>query len=77
MAKQHLFRTTAVTQIDAHVKPNNVASIQLFSRAGYAREKDEMIRGHQAVHFVLKRTACGEQQDNMDLVGLCSAGKTE
>jgi UDP-2,4-diacetamido-2,4,6-trideoxy-beta-L-altropyranose hydrolase len=77
MAKQHLFRTTAVTQIDAHVKPNNVASIQLFSRAGYAREKDEMIRGHQAVHFVLKRTACGEQQDNMDLVGFCSAGKTE
>ncbi len=77
MAKEHLFRTTAVTQIDAYVKPNNVASLGLFTRAGYAREKDEVIRGHQAIHFVLKRTACGDQKESMDLVGVCSAGKTE
>ncbi len=30
MATEDLFRTTAVTQIDAYVKPNNTASLRLF-----------------------------------------------
>ncbi len=55
MATEDLFHTTAVTQIDAYVKPNNTASIRLFTRAGYVRESTGMISGHQAIHFVLDR----------------------
>jgi len=56
MAAQDLFRTTAVTQIDAYVKPNNAASLRLFKRAGYTCVGAEMIRGQRAIHFVVERT---------------------
>lgn len=55
MATEDLFGTTAVTQIDAYVKPNNTASLRLFTRAGYTRESDQMIRDQQAIHFVLEK----------------------
>jgi len=77
MATEDLFRITVVTQIDAYVKPNNTASLRLFERAGYARERDETIRGHKAIHFVLKRAVLDERQESADLIGVCSAGKTE
>ncbi len=77
MATGDLFRKTAVTQIDAYVKPNNTASLRLFTRAGYALERAESIRGHQAIHFALKRAAVEERQNGMDLVSVCSAGKTK
>lgn len=77
MATEDLFRSTAVTQVDAYVKPNNAASLRLFTRSGYALESAEMIRGHQAVHFALERPAREERQDGMDLAGICSASKTE
>jgi UDP-2,4-diacetamido-2,4,6-trideoxy-beta-L-altropyranose hydrolase len=55
MATEDLFRTTAVARIDAYVKPNNTASLRLFTRAGYARQRTGMISGHQAIHFVLDK----------------------
>jgi UDP-2,4-diacetamido-2,4,6-trideoxy-beta-L-altropyranose hydrolase len=55
LATEDLFRTTAVTQIDAYVKPNNTASLRLFTRAGYASERIELINGHPAIHFVLDK----------------------
>jgi len=77
MATEDLFRTTAVTQIDAYVKPNNAASLRLFTGSGYALERAEMINGHQAVHFAFERAAGEDQQGGMDLAGICSASKTE
>ncbi len=76
MATMDLFQITAVTQIDAYVKQNNVASLQLFTRAGYVRVRNEIIKGHEAVHFVLPRTAgvCRDEKE-MDL-SFCSVGKT-
>ena len=76
MATEDLFRTTAVKQIDAYVKPNNAASLRLFIRAGYSREKIEAIGGQEAVHFVLKKARCDEHQEDPDLSSLCSAGKS-
>jgi len=64
MAAEDLFRTTAVMQIDAYVKPNNTASVWLFTRAGYARQRIELIGGQPAVHFVLEKTMdCGPRQE--------------
>jgi len=77
MAAEDLFRTTAVKQIDAYVKPNNVASLRLFKRAGYTRQRIEMIGGHQAVHFVLKKALWDGHQEDMDLSSLCSVDKSE
>ena len=56
MAMEAMFRTNTVTQIDAYVKQENLASIRLFARAGYSREGSEMIKGQKAIHFVLHKT---------------------
>jgi UDP-2,4-diacetamido-2,4,6-trideoxy-beta-L-altropyranose hydrolase len=66
MATRDLFRTTPVRQIDAYVKPNNMASLRLFNRAGYSRVGAEKIGGHHAVHFVLERTVCDRHQEDIN-----------
>jgi UDP-2,4-diacetamido-2,4,6-trideoxy-beta-L-altropyranose hydrolase len=76
MAARDLSGTTAVTQIDAYVKPNNTASLRLFARAGYTRERDAMIRGQQAIHFVLeKEMGRDRHQEEMNLGKLVLADK--
>jgi UDP-2,4-diacetamido-2,4,6-trideoxy-beta-L-altropyranose hydrolase len=77
MATEDLFRTTPVKQIDAYVKPNNTASIRLFMRAGYSRERIGIVGGHQAIHFVLEKAAAGDHQQDMDLGALCSVDQSE
>jgi UDP-2,4-diacetamido-2,4,6-trideoxy-beta-L-altropyranose hydrolase len=77
MATEDLFRTTTVKQIDAYVKPSNTASIRLFARAGYAREKAETIRGHQAIRFVLERVVRDEHQEDVDSRSFCCVDKSE
>lgn len=76
MATKDLFQTTAVTQIDAYVKLDNAASLQLFTRADYVRVRNEIIKGYEAVHFVLVKTAdvCRDEKE-MDL-SFCSVGET-
>jgi UDP-2,4-diacetamido-2,4,6-trideoxy-beta-L-altropyranose hydrolase len=75
MATRDLFRTTAVTTIDAYVKPNNTPSLRLFTRAGYARLGSERIGGHQAIHFVLEKTNGDRRQEETDLSSLVLADK--
>jgi len=77
MAAEDLFRTTGVKTIDAYVKPNNLPSRQLFTRAGYASKTVEMIGGHQAIHFVFERVVRDEHQDEVDRGSLCSVDRTE
>jgi len=77
MATEDLFRTTAVKEIDAYVKPNNAASLRLFARAGYIRERIEAINGQQAVHFVSEKVLRDEHQEDRDLSSLCSADKSK
>jgi UDP-2,4-diacetamido-2,4,6-trideoxy-beta-L-altropyranose hydrolase len=75
MATEDLFRTAAVTKIDAYVKPNNTASLRLFMRAGYARLGTERIGGHQAIHFVLERPGSDRGQEDMNLSSLVLSDK--
>jgi UDP-2,4-diacetamido-2,4,6-trideoxy-beta-L-altropyranose hydrolase len=78
MATADLFRTTPVTEIDAYVKPNNAASLGLFTRAGYARETIEIIGGHQAIHFRMeKATSRRQHQEDVDFGSLCSMDMSE
>lgn len=70
MATEDLFGTTAVKQIDAYVKPNNTASIRLFTRAGYTRGRTEMIRGQQAIHFVLEKPMDRDRYPELNLSSL-------
>jgi UDP-2,4-diacetamido-2,4,6-trideoxy-beta-L-altropyranose hydrolase len=72
MATEDLFRTTAVMQIDAYVKPNNTASLRLFTRVGYARAETVRIGGHQAIHFVLERPGSDRRREEMNLKQPCS-----
>jgi UDP-2,4-diacetamido-2,4,6-trideoxy-beta-L-altropyranose hydrolase len=70
MATEDLFRTTATTQIDAYVKPNNTASLRLFARAGYTRVGVETIRTHEAIHFVLERPVGRDRHQHREDVNL-------
>jgi UDP-2,4-diacetamido-2,4,6-trideoxy-beta-L-altropyranose hydrolase len=55
LATEELFRSTSVTEIEAYVKPDNEASLRLFTRAGFRQAAPDMIRGQQAVHFVMQK----------------------
>jgi UDP-2,4-diacetamido-2,4,6-trideoxy-beta-L-altropyranose hydrolase len=78
MATEELFRTFAVRHVDAYVKPNNSASLQLFTRAGYANGGIEIFAGQKAIHFVLEKAMGLEPQGReMDLVTLCAVDESE
>ena len=53
MAARELFAETAVTRIDAYIKPDNTASLRLFEKAGYQRQADTTVKGQPAVHMAL------------------------
>lgn len=55
VASKHLFQETAVTRIYAHIKPNNNASIQAFTEAGYKTTGMKVVKGHKALQMVLDK----------------------
>jgi UDP-2,4-diacetamido-2,4,6-trideoxy-beta-L-altropyranose hydrolase len=55
IASERLFRETAVSRIYAHIKPDNNASIQAFTEAGYKTTGTKVVKGHKALQMVLKR----------------------
>ncbi len=48
---RELFASTQSERIHAFVKPQNVASVGAFEKAGFVREGLERVREHPAVHF--------------------------
>jgi RimJ/RimL family protein N-acetyltransferase len=55
MATEELFRSTQVKKIDAYVKPENEASLRLFTSAGFTLGATGQVGGQRAVHLVLGR----------------------
>jgi len=55
LACEHLFAETDVSRIDAYVKPDNEASLKLFSSVGFMHDGRESICGQTAEHFVHTR----------------------
>ena len=55
LACERLFRESKVEAIDAYVKPDNEASIGLFSNSGFRRLGTESVRNQPAIHFVFER----------------------
>lgn len=55
IASERLFRETAVSRIYAHIKPDNNASIQAFTEAGYQTAGTKVVKGHKALRMVLQR----------------------
>lgn len=51
-----LFTTTQTTMIHAYVKPDNHASVRVFSKAGYTSNGLTTTAGQPAVHFTLRRS---------------------
>lgn len=56
LATESAFAESEVDFIDAYVKPQNAASIRLFSHAGFQRADVANIAGQQAIRFTLPRT---------------------
>ena len=54
-ARETLFASTGVGRIDAYVKPANEASLRMFGDAGFRKAGNVVIRGQEAVHFILER----------------------
>jgi UDP-2,4-diacetamido-2,4,6-trideoxy-beta-L-altropyranose hydrolase len=57
MATEELFRSSEVKKIDAYVKPENKASLRLFTSAGFTLATTGQVVGHRAIHFVLGRNS--------------------
>jgi RimJ/RimL family protein N-acetyltransferase len=55
LATEDLFRTSAVTAIDAFVRISNEPSVRLFEGAGFRSLGIETVHGDQAIHYVLDR----------------------
>jgi RimJ/RimL family protein N-acetyltransferase len=49
---QELFKKHGPRRIHAYVKPQNLASVKSFERAGFQRVGIDQIRGHEALHLV-------------------------
>lgn len=52
-----LTRTVSVSRIVAHVKPENVASVRAFDKAGFVEQGKEVIKGCQALRMTLAVTS--------------------
>ena len=50
-----VFASSNVETINAYIKPDNVPSVRAFLQAGFKDAGRAMIRGHQAIHLVLRR----------------------
>ena len=61
MASTEMFRTVDIIRIDAHIRPENVASQQAFLKAGYLFAGRVLIKGQEAMKMNLFR----EQGDSL------------
>lgn len=52
---EELFRATRVEKIMAYVKPENLASVRLFTKSGFTQGERNVVDGHAAIVFVLER----------------------
>jgi UDP-2,4-diacetamido-2,4,6-trideoxy-beta-L-altropyranose hydrolase len=53
---EELFRATRVEKIMAYVKPENLASVRLFTKSGFTQGERNVIDGHAAIVFVLEKS---------------------
>jgi len=54
-----LIRNVSVSRIVAHVKPENLASVRAFGRAGFVEQDKEVVKGCQALRMTLTVTSPG------------------
>lgn len=55
LAVQHLFEDPRWKSVEAWIKPENTASQQTFTRAGFLCLGEENVRGHTAIHYTHTR----------------------
>jgi len=56
-ALDELLRTTSVRKVSAFVKPENLASLRLFQRAGFICKEHTSVDGEATMHLVLQNSA--------------------
>ena len=54
-ASRKLFREQTVNKIHAYIKPDNIASVRAFQKAGFEKADDTTIKGCLALNFQLTR----------------------
>jgi RimJ/RimL family protein N-acetyltransferase len=54
IASKRLFQDSPVARVDAYIKPDNEASVKVFSHAGYRLHSRTNYQGHPADLYVLK-----------------------
>lgn len=57
LASQNVFENTLVELIHAYIKPDNIASIRAFTRAGFSYSRSVEIRGNLAQDYIAQRNA--------------------
>lgn len=57
LASQQLFQDSDVTMIHAYIKPENETSMRVFLKADFQDMGTTIVKGHQAIHLVLRQQA--------------------
>ena len=57
LSAQRVFATTALTLIHAYIKPENLASIRAFEKAGYTHAGTTNMTGQPAVHLTVEKSS--------------------
>ena len=52
---RQIFETTATQRVHAFIRPENLASMRAFERAGFSKLGDEQVKGHAAIHYMRMR----------------------
>lgn len=55
LACEHFFKAARTQPIAAYIKPQNVASIRAFEKAGFVHQGRTQVKGHEAVRMILRR----------------------
>jgi UDP-2,4-diacetamido-2,4,6-trideoxy-beta-L-altropyranose hydrolase len=69
-AVAHLFATSPVVRVHAHIKKENVASIKAFENAGFNFAGDNIVRGCEAFRYVRERTSARQEQFTAAAAGI-------
>jgi spore coat polysaccharide biosynthesis predicted glycosyltransferase SpsG/RimJ/RimL family protein N-acetyltransferase len=55
LASQQVFENTSVNVVHAYIKTDNIVSVNAFAKAEFINDGATEIKGHPALHFVLRR----------------------
>jgi len=55
-ALQEVFNSCSITRVHAFIRPENLASVRVFEKAGFLRLGEKQVKGNSALHYCRERS---------------------